>query len=111
MRAQVDELLNDLECDGCGRRLRGRSPGLPGVDPKRVWMSLGRWVTVLAQTVTGPRHNQKVVSHDKVLCWDCSPKAAPGVGMAPDSWRSTPLFGVVVAPKLKKRKSRAKKAA
>lgn len=105
------ELLNDLDCAGCGAHLRGRSPDAPGTDPKRVWMSLGRWVTVLVQTTTGRLSSLKVISHDKALCWDCSPKAASGSGMSPDSWRMTPLDGVVVAPKIKKRKSRAKKAA
>lgn len=99
----MEELLNDLDCHRCGAHLRGRSEGRPGLEPRRVWMSLGRWVSVLSQTVSGPRGRQQVVSHDRVLCWDCTPHHR-GDGMAPDSWR--PWSDVVIAPKTKKRKSR-----
>lgn len=73
----------------------------------RVFQSIGRTVTVLAATTEGPRGRQRVVSHERALCFNCSPRDR-GAGMAPDSWRPTPVAGVVVAPKLKKRKSRAK---
>lgn len=100
------ELINDAKCESCGAELRGRSLGAPLDTPGKVWMSLGRWVTVLAQTTTGRLANLKVVSHDRVLCWSCSPKVQAGEGMSPDSWRMSAPTHVVVAPKPKKRKVR-----
>lgn len=94
------ELLNDRECEGCGRRLRGRSAEFhepvfqrtairrsvrKGVPP-RVFQSIGATVEVISQVVERHPGKANIVTHNKVRCYTCADKTPSG-GLSPDSWR------------------------